>query len=101
MAIEKQETKKKKKKKGSRGLKVFLFVQLFLIGAVLIVLAWYYFGGYAKKVSELRSEAIELVEKSTKETFRKAQTSVAYDVNGNVIATLKGEKDVYYLQFEI
>ena len=100
MAIEKQETKKKKKKKGSRGLKVFLFVQLCLIGAVLIVLAWYYFGGYAKKVSELRSEAIELVEKSTKETFRKAQTSVAYDVNGNVIATLKGEKDVYYLPIE-
>ena len=100
MAIEKQETKKKKKKGRNRGLKVFLFIQFFLIGFVLIVLAWYYFGGYAKKVSELRSEAIELVENSTKETFRKAQTSVAYDVNGNVIATLKGEKDVYYLPIE-
>ena len=100
MAIEKQETKKKKKKKGNRGLKVFLLVQLCLMGAVLAVLAWYHFGGYAKKVSELRNEAIELVEKSTKETFRKAQTSVAYDVNGNVIATLKGEKDVYYLPIE-
>ena len=100
MAIEKQETKKKKKKGRHKGLRVFLFVQLFLMGFVLVVLGWYYFGGYAKKVSDLRNQAIELVESSTKETFRKAQTSVAYDVNGNVIATLKGEKDVYYLPIE-
>ena len=100
MAEEKQETKKKKKKVRHRGLRVFLVIQLFLMGFVLAVLGWYYFGGYAKKVSELRSHAIELVENSTKETFKKAQTSVAYDVNGNVIATLKGEKDVYYLPIE-
>ena len=102
MAVEKQETKKKKKKKKvrHRGLRVFLVIQLFLMGFVLAVLGWYYFGGYAKKVSDLRSHAIELVENSTKETFRKAQTSVAYDANGNVIATLKGEKDVYYLPIE-
>ena len=100
MAIEKQETKKKKKKGRHKGLRVFLFVQLFLMGFVLVVLGWYYFGGYAKKVSDLRNQAIELVESSTKETFRKAQTSVAYDANGNVIATLKGEKDVYYLPIE-
>ena len=100
MAIEKQETKTKKKKGRHRGLRVFLFVQLFLMGFVLLVLAWYHLGGYAEKVSELRSKAIELVERSTKETFRKAQTSVAYDVNGNVIATLKGEKNVYYLPIE-
>ena len=100
MAVEKQETKKKKKKVRHRGLRVFLVIQLFLMGFVLAVLGWYYFGGYAKKVSDLRSHAIELVENSTKETFRKAQTSVAYDANGNVIATLKGEKDVYYLPIE-
>ena len=37
---------------------------------------------------------------STPATFCAAQTSVVYDKNRNTISTLKGEKDVYYLDYD-
>lgn len=45
-------------------------------------------------------EAVRLVEESDENTFKSEQTSIIYDVNGNEIKKLKGEKDVYYLNFD-
>ena len=64
------------------------------------VLAFYFVGGYGKKVKALQEDAIALVNGSTEETFRASQTSVVYDVNKKEISVVKGEKDSYYLTYD-
>lgn len=63
-------------------------------------LGWYYYGGYAQKVAALQQDAKRLVQSPSEATFRSVQTSLVYDANGKLISTLKGEKDVYYLEYE-
>ena len=91
---------KQKKKKKRRGFRLFVKIQLVLIVLVLAGLAFYLFGGYAKKISDLKSDAYDKVHSATDETFRSSQTSLVYDTNGNLISVLKGEKDMYYLEYE-
>lgn len=92
--------KKKRKKKKHRLFWAFVRLQIFLMLLVCGSLAYYYLGGYADQVSELREEAHRFVKESDESTFRAEQTSVVYDVNGNQISTLKGAKDVYYLDYD-
>ena len=92
--------KKQKKKRKHRGAIRFLKFQIFLLMLVLAGIAYYYAGGYASKVNRLHSEANELVANSTEDTFKKAQTSIAYDDKNNVMSVLKGERDVYYLSYD-
>ncbi len=93
-------SKKKKKKKKYRVFWFFAKLQILLLLVVGAAVGWYYYGGYAQKVSELQQEAKMLVQKSSEATFRSVQTSLVYDANGKLISTLKGEKDVYYLEYE-
>ena len=83
------------KKKSNKKLKAILISQVILLTLILGALAFYFFGGYAKKIKDLRLEADQLVSNSTEETFRASQTSVVYDVNGKEISVVKGEKDSY------
>jgi len=94
--------KKRKKKKKTRLQKTWRFLkfQIFLILIVLGALIYYYAGGYAAKVKAMHDEAVSLVNSSTEETFRSSETSIAYDVNGSTISVMKGEKDVYYVEYE-
>ena len=73
-----------------RRLKIIFGIQIVLLLVILGALAFYFFGGYAKKVSELRNHAVELVNSSNEDTFRASQTSVVYDVNGKEISVVKG-----------
>lgn len=45
-------------------------------------------------------DAKDLVNNITVDTFKSAQTTLAYDSSGNVITKLKDDKDSYYLSFE-
>ena len=67
---------------------------------VVAAVAYYYAGGYAAKVSAMKTEAVSMVSHSSKDTFRKSQTSIAYDINGKTLSVLKGEKDVYYIEYD-
>ena len=87
-------------KRSNKKLKAILISQIILLTFILGALAFYFFGGYAKKIQELRKEADQLVAASTEETFRASQTSVVYDVNGKEITVVKGEKDSYYLTYD-
>ena len=91
---------KSKKKTRSQKAWGFLKFQIVLILLVIAAVAYYYAGGYAAKISHMRSEAVSLVARSSEETFRQSQTSIAYDANGEVLSVLKGEKDVYYISYE-
>ena len=91
---------KKRKKTALQKLGGVLKFQLFLLALVLGAVGYYYMGGYAEKVSALHSEAVKFVTHANKETFRQAETSIAYDVNDHVISVMKGEKDVYYVSID-
>ena len=90
---------KQKKGKRYRGFRIFVKVQLILMLLVVGAVAFYYLGGYAKKVNALKKEAHELVNASDDDTFRATQTSLVYDAQGDLISVLKGEKDKYYLEY--
>lgn len=92
--------KKKKKKKKYHGFWVFVKIQAVLLLLVLGGCAYYFYGGYAQEVRELKAEAEQLVRTSTEETFRGNQTSVVYAADGSVISTLKGSRESYYLEYE-
>ncbi len=90
----------KKKKKKYRKFWLFVKIQFVLFLIALGAGAYYFFGGYAQEVKELKAEAEHLVRESTAETFRGNQTSIVYAVDGSVISTLKGAKESYYLERE-
>lgn len=92
--------KKNKKKKPHRGFWIFVKIQIVLMLLVLGAVGYYYLAGYGKKVEALRQEAVSIVASATEDTFRATQTTVVYDVNDIVISTVKGEKDVYYTEYE-
>lgn len=94
------EKKKMKKKKKNRVFWLFVKIQIFLMILVLLGVAYYFYGGYAKQITKLQSRAQEKVRESTSKTFRENQTSLVYDCNGQLISKLKGEKDVFYLNYE-
>lgn len=92
--------KKKKKKKQHRFFWFMIKLQIFLMVLVLGGLCYYYFGGYAEQVQQLRAEAVELVEKSDRNTFVPARTSTLYDTNGDLISETATEKKADYVKYE-
>ncbi len=95
-----KKTKEQKRKNRTKRLWRFLRLQIVLILLVIGAVTYYYAAGYAVKVKSMHEEAVSLVSKSTEDTFRRDETSIVYDVNGDVISELKGEKDVYYVEYE-
>lgn len=91
---------RKKKKKKYRLFWFFVWMQFLLMILVVGGVAYYYYGGYGKQIADMKEEAVQFVRSSNENTFRSSQTSVVFDKNGEKITTLKGEKDVYYLEYE-
>lgn len=89
-----------KRRKPHRAFWTFFWVQLLVFFALIGIVGYYYIGGYSAEVKELHAEALKIAQASSPSDFKTAQTSVCYDVNGDVISTLKGEKDVYYLTYD-
>jgi membrane peptidoglycan carboxypeptidase len=58
-----------------------------------------FYVAYGKDIFAMQEDAIKLVSDSTEQTFRAAETSIAYNSKGNQVAILRGEKDVYYLKY--
>ena len=90
----------KKRKKKFRRFWLFVKIQLVFLLVLLGAGAYYFFGGYAQEVKELRAEAEEFVSRSDADTFRGNQASVIYAADGSMISTLKGAKESYYLEYE-
>lgn len=92
--------KKRKRKTKSQKWWSFLKFQMVLIVLVIAAVAYYYAGGYAAKIKEMKTEAVNLVAGATRDTFRQDQTSIAYDCKGETLSVLKGEKDAYYVEYD-
>lgn len=94
---------KKKKKKKRKQYRVFWFfakLQFVIIGLGILGVILFYGSGYGKKIENLYRDAMAKVEASSEETFKASQTSQVYDREGKLLSTLKGEKDVYYLEID-
>lgn len=92
-----------KRAKSSKKKKMVRRVTLLFILTVIVCLlgAGIYIGW--KKIGlpclEMYADAVEFVSNSTEDTFKASQTSLVYDKNGDLLLSLKGEKDVYYLDY--
>lgn len=75
-----------------------LAVVALLLTAILVVGIGFY-AKYGKQLLAYQSKANTLVRRSTAETFKASQTSLVYAADGELISRLKGEKDVYYLEY--
>lgn len=83
------------KKKNKTLRKILLFGGIFLLGVGLI-----FIGIIGGRILKLRANAKEIMKNVNADTFRQTETSVIYDKNGEVISTLSGIKDLYYLKSE-
>ena len=92
--------RKKKKKKQLRFFWFMIKLQIFLMLLVLGGMGYYFYGGYAKTVQDLKAEAITLVMQSDESTFVPARTSQLFDTNGVLISELHGDKDAEYVEYE-
>ncbi len=93
------ETKKTRKKKKGIFHTVGRLLLLLTVLTILLLLLIFYFR-YGKDVISMQQEAKLIVKLSSKDSFRDAETSIIYDVNGDEIKSLSGEKDVYYIDYE-
>lgn len=93
----------KKKKKHRKKYRVFWFfakLQFFIIGLGILGIVLLYGSGYGKKLEAIYQDAKVKVASSDENTFKASQTSLVYDCDGKLLSTLKGEKDVYYLDID-
>ncbi len=97
-------TNKKQKKKKNKRLRQkirLILLSVFLVFSLLFLAGCLYFDyRYGDDFVEYQKQANELVSNSTPDTFRQMETSLVYDTNKKLLSVLKGEKDVYYLEYK-
>lgn len=100
---EKKQLKKEKRAKRSPVLRGIIlgfkamFVTMLVIAAVLMVVFYFTYG---KRLIRLKDEADQIVAASTVDTFRISETTQAYDINGNLLSELKGDRASYYITYD-
>lgn len=102
---EKNAEKKQEKHGGilrgiGRGIKYTLLGTFALCLILIMAAAIWFYAKYGKLLLSYQSRANTLVRQSTEETFRASQTSLVYAADGELISRLKGEKDVYYIDYD-
>lgn len=88
------------KKSVRKAIKLILKLFVFVFLLTLLVGIFYSYNKYGKIIIKLQQEARSMVRSSSEETFRSSQTSLVYDNDGELIASLRGVKDVYYINYK-
>lgn len=52
------------------------------------------------KILKIKSSAIALVDEAGEDVFKQGLTTIVYDKDGNIIASLNSEKNSYYLEYK-
>ena len=91
---------KKEKKSIGQVIKLALQLLSLVLLVTIVVGIFYFYHKYGKTILQLQSEAKQQVNASAEDTFKASQTSLVYDVGGNLISVLKTEKDVYYMEYK-
>lgn len=90
---------KRRRRRMGAGDILFASFQVFL-GILLIGCMVIFYQKFGVRIVELYQEAKAKVAASDESVFWSSQTTLVYDDSDNVIQTLKGDKDVYYLRSE-
>ncbi|HEX3078262.1 MAG TPA: PBP1A family penicillin-binding protein [Lachnospiraceae bacterium] len=90
----------KKKHPILNKLKFVFKIFLLFCCVVTLGLGLLFYNKYGKNILQMQADAKKLVRESSLDTFRQTETSIVYDTNGDELSVLKGEKDVYYIDFE-
>ncbi|MCR5665640.1 MAG: PBP1A family penicillin-binding protein [Eubacterium sp.] len=86
----------KKKRRRRRRIRI----QIILIILVLLGLGYYYFGGYAQEIKQIKEESTKYVNGSNTDTFKNDQTTTIVDINGTELASMNNGDESYYLTYE-
>ena len=91
---------KKLFKKLKNGIKTFVIAVLVITVLVISAAGIWFYSKYGKQILSLQDKAKKIAKDITREDFKTSQTSLVYAKDGTLIASLKAEKDVYYLDYE-
>ena len=91
--------KKVRKRLGKTLKLVFQLVFLFILILIVAAMAYFYHK-YGKTILALQADAKIIVRGSSPSSFQATKTSLVYDADGEVIAKLRAEKDVYYIEYK-
>lgn len=94
----KKQTKERAHKRNGIGLffkSFFLLILLLGMGTFLL-----FYMKYGRIIIKMQQTAKNYVWSSSTDTFRQGETSLFFDQSGEVISTLSGEKEVFYVQYE-
>lgn len=100
---EKKQLKKEKRAQRSPVVKgIFLGLKaMFITMAVIVVgLMIVFYFTYGKKLMALKKDADRIIAMSTEDTFRISETTQCYDVKGNLLSELKGDRASYYIEYD-
>ena len=95
-----RKNKEREKRKPKKIIKFILKLSALLFLLALVIGIFYFYNTYGRILITLQQEAKNIVRSSNEEQFRSSQTSLVYDVDGEHIATLRGVKDVYYIEYK-
>lgn len=98
MSVSEKRGRKKQKIQKSHAGKI---VKRILLGCLIGVILFTGFVGikYGRRLYQYQKEAKKLVAEGGESIFMANQTSTIYDANGNVITSLIGARDSYYLEY--
>ncbi|MBO4414519.1 MAG: transglycosylase domain-containing protein [Lachnospiraceae bacterium] len=93
-----EQTGKKKLTFGSVLKRILLALLLLFFLAGTVAGLWFY-NKYGKRLLELKTVAERIVSGTTSNDFKSSQTSICYYSDGSVMQVMRGDKDVYYLEY--
>lgn len=94
----KNENKNKNKKPKTLFRKV-IRAQLLIFAVAFLAIVGLFCVKFLPDVIRMKNDAKTKVENSDHNTFKANETSLVYDTKGDLIKTIKGEKEVYYLDY--
>lgn len=95
-----EKKKKTKKPKKHPRLRFAIKISLLIMLLTAVIITIFLYMRYGDDIIASRQLAVELIDNSSKDTFRAAETSLVYDQSGKQIARLKGDKDMYYVSLD-
>lgn len=95
-------TRKQEKQRARKSNRIGLFLKgfftlLLLLGMAIFLL---FYMKYGRIIINMQQTAKNYVWSSSTDTFRQGETSLFFDQSGELISTLSGEKEVFYVQYE-
>jgi len=90
---------KKKVSRRRRRIKDICKLVFLMILVLITVLGAFFYFKYGDSIMEMKTEAEKTIQASTPDTFKSSLTSLVYASDGSLLAKLKSEKEVYYLDY--